>query len=138
VRLNRATDMQPVGTGFSRGAQMGRIKKTKTRKTKSAAAKKSRRSELSSDNKVAMLTITFIVCVLFGVLAYQGWHLHNEIITNDNEKNTLTSQISSEEARTDSINSLSDYYQSDDFIRQAAKDRLGLVEDGEIVFRNQD
>jgi len=117
---------------------MGRIKKTKTRKTKSAAAKKSRRSELSSDNKVAMLTITFIVCFLFGVLAYQGWHLHNEIITNDNEKNTLTSQISSEEARTDSINSLSDYYQSDDFIRQAAKDRLGLVEDGEIVFRNQD
>lgn len=103
----------------------------------SSAKKKNTRRGLSADNKVAMLTITVIVGVLFSVLAFKGWYLHNEILANDDQKEALTSQISDEKARTESISSLSEYYQSDDFIRQAAKDKLGLVDDGEIVFRNE-
>lgn len=117
---------------------MGSRKTVKSRKVKvSSAKKKNTRRGLSADNKVAMLTITVIVGVLFSVLAFKGWYLHNEILANDDQKEALTSQISDEKARTESISSLSEYYQSDDFIRQAAKDKLGLVDDGEIVLRNE-
>ena len=40
--------------------------------------------------------------------------------------------------RTESIESLREYMQSDEYIRQAAKDRLGLVESGEVVFKEME
>lgn len=105
------------------------------RKKQNRKAGKTKKAVLSGENIVAMLTITVIVSVLFIVLLVQGFSLKQQIISNDDKKNELTSEIESEKARTDSIESLKDYYQSDAFIREAAKDKLGLVEDGEIVFK---
>ena len=34
--------------------------------------------------------------------------------------------------------SLREYMQSDEYLKQAAKDRLGLVESDEVIFRPQD
>ena len=116
---------------------MGKRKPNTKKERAAESARRKKASRLSIDNRVAMLTITVIVGVLFTVLAVKGWHLHQEILANDDQKTALTNQISDEEARTDSISSLSEYYSSEEFIRQAAKDRLGLVDSGEIVFRSE-
>lgn len=109
---------------------MGRKKETRT-------TRKTRSGRVTTENRVAMLTITIIVCVLFAVLLVNGTHLKSQMAANEETKEALNQDISDEEARTDSINSLKEYYSSDDFIRQAAKDKLGMVEDGEIIFKSE-
>ena len=96
---------------------------------------RSRRSRVSRENRTAMILITLVVCLLFVVLLFEGHSLSQRIDANELRAKALEEEISDEEARTESITELREYMQSDEFIRQAAKDRLGLVESGEIVFR---
>ncbi len=86
-------------------------------------------------NRAAILAIILIVCVLFVALLVKGMRLRTRILENDEMRLELTEQIAAEEERTQSILELKDYYESEEFIRQAAKERLGLIEDGEIIFR---
>ena len=64
--------------------------------------------------------------------------MDREIDANEARRVELEEAIASEEARTESIESLREYMQSEEYIRQAAKDRLGLVESGEVVFKMQE
>lgn len=82
-----------------------------------------------------MLLITFIVCIIFTVLLIEGVSLKQKILANEEKNEQLTDAIADESARTDSIKALEEYMQTDDYIKQAAKDKLGLIEDGEIVFK---
>ena len=82
-----------------------------------------------------MAAITFVVCVLFAVLLFAGHSLRNEIRANDELRLELTEQLRLENERTDSIRALRDYYESEDYLRQAAKERLGLIEEGDIIFK---
>lgn len=82
-----------------------------------------------------MWAITFVVCVLFAVFLYAGHSLRNEIRANDELRLELTEQLRLENERTESIRALKDYYGSDEYLRQAAKERLGLIEEGDIVFK---
>ncbi len=82
-----------------------------------------------------MAAITFVVCVLFVVLLMAGQSLKAEIRANDEVRLELTEQLRLENERTDSIRALKDYYESEDYLRQAAKERLGLIEEGDIIFR---
>ncbi|HUM83016.1 MAG TPA: septum formation initiator family protein [Lachnospiraceae bacterium] len=94
----------------------------------------SRRAAARS-NRTAMLLITFIVCIIFTVLLIEGVSLKQKILANEEKNEQLTDAIADESARTDSIKALEEYMQTDDYIKQAAKDKLGLIEDGEIVFK---
>lgn len=104
---------------------------------RSSRTKKRRRAE-SPENRMAMLLITFVVCVMFGVLLMKGVQLHRQIDENERIRQELNLEIEAEHARTEEIGALKEYMQTEDYIRQAAKDRLGLVEEGEIVFRPAD
>ena len=94
-----------------------------------------RRRKTSGANKAAMLAIALIVCVLFLTLLGKGLSLRSRVIGNDAAKDSLNAQIAAEEERAESIAALKDYYNSEEYIRLAAKEKLGLVEDGELVFR---
>ena len=104
---------------------------------RSKAASRTRRRR-AVEMRAAMATILAIVCILCLVLFVKGQKLKSQIAENDRIRDSLTAQIAAEEARTDEIEGLKDYYESDDFIRQAARDRLGLIEEGQIVFRSAD
>ena len=86
--------------------------------------------------RAAMLGILMVVCILCLVLFVKGQKLRAQISQNDRICQELNEQIAAEEARTADIEALRDYYESEDFIRQAARDRLGLIEEGQIVFRS--
>jgi len=47
----------------------------------------------------------------------------------------LEAEIEEERARTDTILKMRDYMESDEFIREKAKERLGLVDEEEIIFK---
>jgi len=105
-------------------------------RSKKAAARARRRR--AAEMRAAMLTILLIVCMTCLVLFIKGQKLKAQIKENERIADSLTAQIEEEEARTAEIEALKDYYESDEFIRQAARDRLGLIEEGQIVFRRAD
>ena len=100
--------------------------------------KNKRRGEIArrKGNRAAMIAITFVVCLLFIVLLAKGVQLKQRIRANDETREQLEEQIKEEKARTGEIEDLKEYMQTNEYIRQVAKNVLGLVEDGDSSSRN--
>lgn len=87
------------------------------------------------ENRTAMIAVLCVVCVLFFVLLYEGVKLSGRIDENEARRRALTEAIEEEEKRTESIESLRDSMQSEEYIRQLARDRLGLVDGNELILK---
>jgi len=98
--------------------------KTKVRKTRAA--------------RKTMIIITFIVAVLFVTLCILTINLRSKVRIGEDRAAVLQSQIIEEQNRTKEIEELEDYMKSDGYIEQVAKDKLGMVNDGEIIFKASD
>ena len=82
-----------------------------------------------------MLVIMFVVCVLFGILCVQEWRMREQIRRNDAVTMELTEQIAAEQERAANADQHREYVQSEEFIKKTAREKLGLVEEGEILFK---
>ena len=105
---------------------------------KRSKRRRGKRTRISRENAAAMLAIMVVVSLLFAVLIIEGLRLNQRIDANELHRQELEEQIEMEKLRTESIESLREYMQSDEYVKQAAKERLGLVESGEVVFRTQE
>ncbi len=84
-----------------------------------------------------MLAIGVVVTLLLAVLIVQGRSLEKKLAVYDAEETELRAQIEEEEARTDEIDELKEYMQTDDYAEEVAREKLGLVKDNEIVFEEE-
>ena len=90
--------------------------------------------------KVGLL-IPLLILVLAAAVCFAKFAVIDRLNALAKEKAEvarLEQEIADEKARTESIESLREYMQSDEYLKQAAKDRLGLVESDEVIFRPQD
>lgn len=101
-----------------------REKKNSGRKKK--VRKKSRTTELS---------ITVVLCCLVAVLTVKGISLQQKVNANASRLSGLDSQIEEEKQRTDDITALKEYMQTDEYIEKTAREKLGMVKDNEILFK---
>ncbi len=83
----------------------------------------------------AMVAILFMVCVIFAVLLVNGFALRTKISDNEARISELSGLIDSENERSSEIDSIEEYMQSDEYLEQEAKEKLGFVKDGEIIFK---
>lgn len=79
-----------------------------------------------------------IVIVLCFVLFVDGWRLQKRIDANDAKTSSLQEEITKEKERTKSIESVREAMSTDSAIGQLAKERLGLAESDEVLFRNSE
>lgn len=79
--------------------------------------------------------IAVVLCV---VLFVDGYRLQKRIDANDAKTSSLQDEIDAEKERTKSIESVREAMSTDSAIEQLAKDRLGLVESDEVLFKNKD
>ncbi|MDO4614189.1 MAG: septum formation initiator family protein [Lachnospiraceae bacterium] len=96
--------------------------------------RRKKKKRLSGRDRAGVYLITFVVCTLFCVLLTQGMQLRKSLIAGEQTRSEIQAEIEEEEERTASINELKEYMQTDDYVRQVAKERLGLVEKDEIIF----
>lgn len=96
-------------------------------------AKRSRRY-----NTVAMIGIMFVVCMLLIVLFVEGQSVKKKISENTKRQQELTEQIEEEQKRTEEIEDMQDYMQSDEYTEKIAKEKIGLVKENEIIFKEDD
>lgn len=82
-----------------------------------------------------MLAISLVVLFLLGILLWQGNALEQELAAYKEQERILNRKKEEEEARTQEIEKQKEYMQEDEYIEEVARDRLGLVKDNEIIFR---
>lgn len=106
-------------------------------KKKRNAGRRSGARAKNRQNKAAMLCITFVVCILLAALLYEGHSLRQKIGENEAKAAKLEQQIADEDQRTADISALEEYMQSDEYLEKMAKEKLGLIRDDEIIFKEK-
>lgn len=88
-------------------------------------------------NYLGMMGITVVALVLLGSLMMQTRTLQNRLDYYDTKAATLEKSIESEKDRTKEIDAEKEYMKTDEYVEEAAREKLGLVKDNEIVFQEE-
>lgn len=97
-----------------------------------------RRKKRNSQNRIAMLSITFVVAVLFLVMMVNSLKLQQQISDCKTEIKAVESQMEEEKERTKEIDEIKERMDTDEYVEEVAREKLGLVKDNEIVFKEEE
>lgn len=92
----------------------------------------------SSKKRGGTLSVAVIVVAFLIVMIFQIVQLKNKETAYAQQTAELNKQLKEETERTDEINALADYMQSDQYIEDMAKSKLGLAYDNEIIFKEKE
>lgn len=92
----------------------------------------------SKSNRRGMMGIAVVVMTLLVVLLIQSQKLIEKNSAYETQKEELQQQIKDEEIRAEEIENLKEYVDSDEYIEKIARDKLGLVHEGEIIFKAEE
>ena len=101
------------------------MKKTQNRKSRSQA----------EYNRLGLLVITIVVLLFLGNMLQSSRKLETRLASYDARAEALKEKLDEEKARTEEIDALKEYMKTDEYAEEAAREKLGLVKHGEIVFR---
>ncbi|MFV0528308.1 MAG: FtsB family cell division protein [Lachnospiraceae bacterium] len=93
------------------------------------------RKESRRKNKVAMLCIVLIVFTILGAMFLHGRNLNAQIIDYAEKESTLQEQIDQETTRTTEIDEEKEYMQTHEYAEEVARNKLGMVKDNELYFK---
>lgn len=94
-----------------------------------------RKKRINIRLRAGMLGITLVVCLLLVTFVIKGRSLQAKISANEEKIAQLEEEITAEEARTGEIEELQDYMKSDEYVEKIAKEKIGLINDDEILFK---
>lgn len=88
-------------------------------------------------NKFGMFLVSIVVIMLMVVVAVKSRELEEKKATYQKREAELLEQIAAEEQRAEEIAEYEKYTQTKKYIEDIAKEKLGLVYEGEIVFKDE-
>ena len=97
-----------------------------------------KRKKRMNQNGIAMLSITFVVGVLFIAMMTMSLNLQQQISDCKTEMKEVQSQIDEENERTKEIDETKERMDTDEYVAEVAREKLGLVKDNEIVFKDEE
>ena len=97
-----------------------------------------RRKVQRRKNGREMLCITVIVLVLIAVVAVQGNRLRKKNAAYEEKMTLLNEQIAEESERSEEIEELKEYVNSQEYAGQAAREKLGMAGEDEILFKAEE
>lgn len=105
------------------------------------AGKKNSRNKKNGANRkqtrLGMLLAVLVVVVLVIAVAVSAASVQQKLNTAKSRKADLEQQISDEKARTKEIQEYKDYTTTDEYVEEIARDKLGLVHEGEVIFKEK-
>lgn len=113
------------------------------RKKENQKFSRKRREKLKKDenrqpeSKTAMISVILVASALLISLMARSYALEEKIGDYKSQRKEVKAQISAEEQRTKEIEALKEYMQSDEYAKQVAREKLGLVEGDEIIFKEK-
>ena len=88
-------------------------------------------------NYIGMAGFAVIALVLLGSLMVQSKSLQQRLDYYDSKAVALEKSIDSEKERTKEIETEKEYMKTDEYVEEAAREKLGLVKDNEIVIQEE-
>lgn len=88
-------------------------------------------------NRTGMVLVTIVVLMMLVVVTIKSVELRAKIDVYEQKEAALMQEIVEEEARTEAIEEYGKYTQTKKYVEEIAKDRLGLVYEGEILFKDE-
>lgn len=85
--------------------------------------------------KRSILMICMVLMFLSGALAIGSVSLHAKNAEYKAQEEELQEQIKEEQQRSEEIDEFEEYVKTDDYIKDTAEEKLGLVDPNEIVFK---
>ena len=86
-------------------------------------------------NRFSMFLVTLVVLMIMVVVAARSVELQQKIAGYDTQIASLGAQIEAEQTRAEQIEEFGKYTQTKAYVEEVAKDKLGLVYEGEILFQ---
>ena len=100
-------------------------------------SKKRKKKKKVGYNSLGMIAIALVVLVLLGGRMLESNDLKARLTGYDAKAATLQQQIEDEQTRTEEIDKLKKYMETDEYAEEVAREKLGLVKDNETVFKKQ-
>lgn len=100
-------------------------------------AKKETKKIKIANNYLGMAAIAVIVLMLLASLMMESKSLERRLAVYDAKAASLEQSIEDEKERTEEIDQLKEYMQTDEYAGEVAREKLGLVKDNEIVFEEE-
>ena len=86
-------------------------------------------------NRLGMFLVLMVVLMLLVVVSLKSAELRQKQETYAARERVLQEQIDAEKARTEEIEEDRKYTQTKKYVEEVAKDKLGLVNEGEIIYK---
>ena len=88
-------------------------------------------------NRTGMLLVTTVVLMKLLVVTIKSVELRGKREIYEQQEAALQAEIEAEMLRTEEIEEYGKYTQTKKYVEELAKDKLGLVYDGEIIFKDK-
>ena len=86
-------------------------------------------------NRLGMFLVLMVVLMLLVVVSLKSAELRQKQETYAARERVLQEQIDAEKARTEEIEEYRKYTQTKKYVEEVAKDKLGLVNEGDIIYK---
>lgn len=96
-----------------------------------------RRKSMLYRHKKSVMIICAVLGLLMGVLGAGSVRLYAKIDSYKQQEAELETQIEEAKKRAEEIEAYEEYVQTDEYIKDVAEEKLGLVDPEDIVFKPQ-
>ncbi len=91
-----------------------------------------------NQNRFSMFLVSLVVLMLVVVAAWRSIELQQKINIKAQEQHLLEEQIAEEKARSLELDEFAKKIQTKGYIEDIAREKLGLVYEGEILFKEEE
>lgn len=99
---------------------------------RTAMAKRRKRN-----NIISYLAFAIVVVLITVIMMFQSRNVKNKLNDYELREQALGEQIAAEQARSEEIDEFEKYVQTKAYAEEQAQEKLGLVNEGEIIFRKE-
>ena len=89
-------------------------------------------------NRMGMFLVTIVVLMLLVVVSINSVGLRQKKESYLEREQALQEQIDAEEERSEQIEEYRKYTQTKKYVEEVAKEKLGLVNEGEIIYKPEE
>lgn len=88
-------------------------------------------------NKFGMFLVFLVVIMICIVVAVRSVDMNATLAENRQRETELQDQIAAEQERAEEIEEMEKYSETLGYTEDVAKEKLGLINEGEIIFRDE-
>ncbi len=117
----------------TRKSSSARVGKKKPETTKERLARKQRKKR----GILTRIAVIVIVAAVVAILSVQIIHLRERNAAYKAQEKQLQAEIDSEKERSEELKDAENYVNSDEYIEDEARSKLGMAKDDEIIFKEK-